>query len=189
MKPASYCLFPTPLGLCGIAWSESNGIDAPFAIVSFQLPESTADVAEARIAQSADADTASEAPPSIAEIIERVRKHLTGELQDFRDIPVDLSGAAPFVRRVCEAVREIPAGRTTTYADLATALGHSSLARAVGQALGMNPIPLIIPCHRVVAAHGKPGGFSAHGGRATKAKLLAIEGAVVNLCLEFAAEA
>ena len=117
-------------------------------------------------------------------IIERVRKHLQGQLQDFRDIPVDLEGAGPFVRKVCEAARKIPAGQTLTYLEVAKTIGYDNSARSVGQALGRNPIPLIIPCHRVAAAHGKPGGFSAYGGRVTKAKLLAIEGAVVNLCLE-----
>ena len=120
----------------------------------------------------------------VLKIIKRVRKHLKGELQDFRDIPVDLGGVGPFVQKVCEAARKIPAGQTVTYADLAKPWAGPSLARAVGRALGRNPIPLIIPCHRVMAAHGKPGGFSAFGGRVTKAKLLAIEGAVVNLCLE-----
>src|ERR1019366_3270845 len=123
-------------------------------------------------------------PPEIAEVIKRLGKHLRGEIQTFRDVPVDLTGATVFVRKVCEAAREIPAGKTITYADLANNLGQPTAARAVGQALGRNPIPLIIPCHRILAAGGKPGGFSAHGGRATKAKLLALEGAVVNLCLE-----
>jgi methylated-DNA-[protein]-cysteine S-methyltransferase len=117
-----------------------------------------------------------------------VCKHLQGELQDFRDITVDLERAGPFVQKVCEAAREIPVGHTVTYADLANTLGLPTGARAVGDALGKNPIPLIIPCHRVLAAAGKPGGFSAYGGRVTKAKLLAIEGAVVNLCLDFHAE-
>jgi methylated-DNA-[protein]-cysteine S-methyltransferase len=139
---------------------------------------------ETRIAQNSGARQASVPPPQIADVIERVLKHLQGEPQDFRKIPVDLDSAGPFVQKVCEAARKIPAGKTITYADLANALGRPAAARAVGRALGRNPIPLIIPCHRVMAAHGKPGGFSAHGGRATKAKLLAIEGAVVNLCLE-----
>jgi methylated-DNA-[protein]-cysteine S-methyltransferase len=117
-----------------------------------------------------------------------VRKHLEGGHQDFRDILVDLDGVGPFVRKVCEAARNITVGQTVTYAELANALGQPTAARAVGQALGKNPIPLIIPCHRVLAAHGKPGGFSAFGGRVTKAKLLAIEGAVVNLCLELNAD-
>jgi methylated-DNA-[protein]-cysteine S-methyltransferase len=139
---------------------------------------------ESRIAQNSGASESSVPPSPIVEVIKRVCKHLQGQLQDFRDVPVDLDGAGPFVREVCEAAREIPAGKTMTYAELANALGRPTVARAVGRALGRNPIPLIIPCHRVLAAHGKPGGFSAHGGRATKAKLLAIEGAVVNMCLD-----
>jgi O-6-methylguanine DNA methyltransferase len=185
MKKVSYCLFATPLGWCGIAWSEAPNTGAPPAVTFLQLPEATMELTESRIAQVSGASKASEPPFQIATIINRVCKHLQGELQDFRDIPVDLRGAGPFVQKVCEAARKIPAGQTATYTELATALGQPAAARAVGRALGRNPIPLIIPCHRILAARGKPGGFSAHGGRATKAKLLAIEGAVVNLCLEF----
>jgi methylated-DNA-[protein]-cysteine S-methyltransferase len=189
MKQVAYSLFDTPLGWCGIAWSESLNADAPYVVTLLQLPEATAAQTESRIARNSSAVMSSAPPLQIVNIHNRVCKHLQGDLQDFRDIPVDLSAAGPFVQRVCEAAREIPAGQTVTYADLATALGRPSLARAVGRALGRNPIPLIIPCHRVMAAHGKPGGFSAFGGRATKAKLLALEGAVVNLCLELTMDA
>ena len=89
----------------------------------------------------------------------------------------------PFARKVYDAAREIPIGKTSTYGELAKKLGQPKAVRAVGRALGRNPIPLIIPCHRVLAADGKPGGFSAHGGAATKLKLLALEGALVNLPL------
>ena len=187
MKRVSYCLCDTPLGPCGIAWSENPSAGTPYAVTLFQLPEATAELTESRIARNSGAARSSELPLQVANITNKVLKHLNGELQDFRDIPVDLSFAGPFVQRVCEAAREIPVGQTVSYADLATTLGRPSLARAVGRALGRNPIPLIIPCHRVMAAHGKPGGFSAHVGRVTKAKLLAIEGAVVNLCLELKA--
>ncbi len=184
MKPAAYCLFDTPLGTCGIAWSERPNADPPYAVTSFQPPEATPDLTQSRIARNSSGVKSGEIPLPVLKIIKRVRKHLKGVLQDFSDVPVDLGGSAPFVQKVCEAARKIPAGQTVTYADLARTLGRPSLARAVGGALGRNPIPLIIPCHRVLAAGGKPGGFSAHGGRLTKAKLLAIEGAVVNLCLE-----
>ncbi len=106
-----------------------------------------------------------------------MRKHLQGEIQDFRDIAIHLDAADRFARQVYEAAREIPAGETRTYGELAKALGQPGDARDVGQALARNPIALIIPCHRVVAAGGKPGGFSAHGGRTTKARMLGIEGA------------
>jgi methylated-DNA-[protein]-cysteine S-methyltransferase len=184
MKQVSYCLFETPLGWCGIAWSEGPNPGTPCAVTLLQLPEATTELTESRIAQNSGAVKSSEPPLQIIKIIQRVCKHLKGELQDFHDVPVDLDGVGHFVRKVCEAAREIPAGQTVTYADLAKALGQPAAARAVGRALGRNPIPLIIPCHRVLAARGKPGGFSAYGGRATKAKLLAIEGTVVNLCLE-----
>jgi O-6-methylguanine DNA methyltransferase len=187
LKQLSYSLFDTPLGTCGIAWSESRGHAAPYAVAFFQLPESTSELTELRIARSCGATKPSAPPEQIAHIIIRVGKHLNGDIQNFRDVPVDLNSAGPFVQRVCEAARDIPMGKTVTYADLAGSFGRPSLARAVGRALGRNPIPLIIPCHRVMAAHGKPGGFSAYGGRATKAKLLALEGAVVNLCLELSA--
>jgi methylated-DNA-[protein]-cysteine S-methyltransferase len=184
MKQIAYCLFDSPLGWCGIAWSAGG---PPFPVSFFQLPEATAEMTEARIARNCAAPNSSAPPLQIGTIINRVCRHLKGDLQDFRDIPVDLDAVAPFVRKVCEATRQIPVGQTLSYAGLASTLGQPDAFRAVGQALGRNPIPLIIPCHRVLAAHGRPGGFSAYGGRATKAKLLAIEGAVVNLCLELTA--
>jgi methylated-DNA-[protein]-cysteine S-methyltransferase len=184
VKQVAYCLFETPLGQCGIAWNEGPNSGDGYAVTLFQLPEATAELTESRIARNSGAARSSRIPLQLTNICQRVCYHLSGDLQDFRDIPVDLDGVGPFVRKVCGAAREIPVGQTVTYADLASVLGRPSLARAVGRALGRNPIPLIIPCHRVMAAHGKPGGFSAFGGRVTKAKLLAIEGAVVNLCLE-----
>lgn len=187
-QQVSYCLFETPLGRCGIAWREVPNPTAHCAVTLLQLPEATADLTQSRMTQTVGACDPSIPPLQIKEIIRRVQKHLQGDLQDFRDIPVILEGVSPFVLKVYEAAREIPPGQTVTYADLANTLGQPAAARAVGQALGRNPIPLIIPCHRVLAAHGKPGGFSAPGGRATKAKLLAIEGATVNLCLELNAE-
>jgi methylated-DNA-[protein]-cysteine S-methyltransferase len=176
MKQVAYCLFETPLGACGIAWGEPGDTGAEPAVAFLQLPEATATRAEARIRRNSGAGRASEPPPRIAGLLRQVCQHLAGDVQDFRDVPVDLGGAGPFARQVYEAARLIPAGQTTTYGELARAVGRPNAARAVGQALGMNPIALIIPCHRVLAAGGKVGGFSAHGGLATKAKLLAIEG-------------
>jgi methylated-DNA-[protein]-cysteine S-methyltransferase len=120
-------------------------------------------------------------PPRIAGIIKKVQKHLHGDVQDFQEIVVDLDGAGPFARQVYETVRKIPAGRTMTYGELAADMNRPTASRAVGQALGRNPIPLIIPCHRVLASGNKPGGFSAHGGLETKAKMLEIEGATGGL--------
>ncbi len=176
MKQVAYCLFETPLGLCGIAWSEQGNSGTPPAVTLFQLPEATTKMTESRIARNSGARKSSVPPPRIAEVIRKVCKHLQGEVQDFRDVPVDLDGRSPFAQQVYEATRNIPAGQTRTYGELAKTLDQPAAALAVGQALGRNPIPLIIPCHRVLGAGGKPGGFSAHGGRATKARMLALEG-------------
>jgi O-6-methylguanine DNA methyltransferase len=173
MKPSLYHLFETPLGWCAIGWSESG--DIPH-VTSFWLPEATREGTGARVAARCGSHSPSATPAEIAEVIHRVLWHLEGKIQDFRNVEVDLSGISPFPRRVLELTRQIPAGETRTYGELARVLGQPYAARAVGQALGRNPIPLIIPCHRVLAAGGKPGGFSAPGGRATKARLLALEG-------------
>lgn len=179
MRDTAYYVFETPLGICGIAWSER---DAPSAVTHFQLPEASAQITKARIARNSGGREAS-APLQIAAITERVQRHLAGELQDFRDVPVDVGDAELFARRVLEFTREIPAGETRTYGEVAKALGQPHAAQAVGQALGSNPIPLIIPCHRVLAASGRLGGFSVHGGQVTKERLLEIEGARVNQSL------
>jgi methylated-DNA-[protein]-cysteine S-methyltransferase len=116
-----------------------------------------------------------------------VRKHLGGELQDFREVPVDLSPAGEFDRLVYQAAMQIPAGETRMYGEIARAIGRPSESRAVGQALARNPIPIIIPCHRVLAANGRLGGFSAPGALQTKTKLLSIEGARFPALLTFPA--
>jgi methylated-DNA-[protein]-cysteine S-methyltransferase len=164
---SSQCIFETPLGVCGIAWTMNGG---QALVVGFRLPEVGANLVPNPAAEETTAP-----PPSIASIIERVRRHLAGELQDFRDIAVALKDTDAFARRVYQATREILAGQTQTYGDIAKTLGQPHAAQAVGQALGSNPIPLIIPCHRVLAAGGKLGGFSAPGGRASKERLLEIE--------------
>jgi len=181
MKQAAYCLFETPLGACGIAWKKQETSRIPPVVTFFQLPEATRSLTDTRIAGSSGGRKARVPPPLIAGIIKKVQKHLHGDVQDFLDIVVDLDGAGPFARQVYEAVRKIPAGRTMTYGEIATVMNRPTAARAVGQALGRNPIPLIIPCHRVLAIGNKPGGFSAHGGLETKAKMLEIEGATIGL--------
>lgn len=184
MTQAAYCLFETPLGACGIAWKERETSRITPVVTFFQLPEATEKLTEKRISGSSRGRGTSAPPPRIAGIIKKVQKHLHGDVQDFLDIVVDLDAKGPFARQVYEAVRKIPAGRTKSYGELATEMNRPTAARAVGQALGRNPIPLIIPCHRVLAASGKSGGFSAHGGVETKAKLLEIEGASIKLPLD-----
>jgi methylated-DNA-[protein]-cysteine S-methyltransferase len=163
--------------MCGIAWSEPSDATRPPAVVHFQLPESNPRAAEYRIIGKCAAHKSSDPPASIARIIDRVKKHLGGDLQDFADVLLDFSGHGSFSQAVYRAARKIPAGQTITYGQLAGKIKRPNAARAVGQALGSNPIALIIPCHRILAVGNKVGGFSAHGGVATKSRLLCIEGA------------
>lgn len=105
---------------------------------------------------------------------------LRGEAIDLLAIELDMERVPPFHRRVYEVARTVPPGKTLSYGEIAARLGDPGVARAVGQALGRNPCPIIVPCHRVLAAGGKIGGFSANGGVTTKLRLLLIEGARMN---------
>lgn len=161
--------FPTPLGTCRIAWSERG-------ITGFRLPE----IAErAGPAGEPTTETAEAALPDLVrDVITRVRRHFAGQLQDFADVPLDWSHATEFQRAVYRRTVRIPAGRTASYGEIAAALALGpEAARAVGVALATNPWPLLVPCHRVVAASGKMTGFSAAGGVRSKVRLLALEGA------------
>lgn len=183
MKNAAYCLFETPLGACGIAWRETAGSRSQAVVTAVQLPEATPQATESRIARKSGSNQSGVPPREIEEVIQKIRKHLQGDVQDFRGIALDLENVEPFFRQVYQATREIPPGQTRTYGEIARAVGQPAAAQEVGQAMAKNPVPIIVPCHRVAAAGGKLGGFSAPGGPATKAKLLAIEGAPVNLPL------
>ena len=123
-----------------------------------------------------------EAPPpaAVQRAIDGIVELLAGKPNDLADVVLDLDGVPEFNRGVYDIARTIPPGQTLTYGDIARRLGGVELSRDVGQALGRNPCPVVVPCHRVLAAGGKPGGFSANGGVTTKLKMLAIEGAVVN---------
>jgi methylated-DNA-[protein]-cysteine S-methyltransferase len=181
VRRTAYCLFETAFGSCALAWRESSD---GHVVIRLQLPESTSQLTEQRIARSSGGHPAQ--PPSmISAILDTVRKHLRGELQDFRDVPLDLSGIGEFDRKVYEAARQIPPGETRTYGEIARAIGRSTESRAVGQALARNPIPIIIPCHRILAASGRLGGFSAPGALQTKTRLLSIEGAKFPALLAF----
>jgi methylated-DNA-[protein]-cysteine S-methyltransferase len=165
-----FALFDTAIGACGVAWGERG-------IVGLQLPE--ASPARARTRLSRRHPNASEAspPPEIRRAIELIQALLRGEAADLSDIVLDMAAVPEFERQVYEVARSIPPGSTLTYGDIATHLGDKLLSRDVGQALGRNPFPIVIPCHRVTAAGGKLGGFSAPGGTDTKLRMLAIEGA------------
>jgi len=162
-----FSLFPTPVGDCGIAWHGDT-------VVATHLPEMSSSATAARLAARTGA-TRGEPPAAIHRAIQSIRALLEGERTDLSFIPCDFSGIDPFAENVYTITRIIPAGGTLTYGDIASQLGDKRLARNVGQALGRNPFPIIIPCHRVVGAKGRLTGFSAHGGTETKLKLLAIE--------------
>jgi len=167
MAPAetTYASFETRLGRCRIGWT-ANGI------ARVRLPE----VDEARAARRAAAEAEAEPTESVAAVIRDIAAHLSGQTRDFSSVALDWSGLDDFARRVYAATRAIPAGRTATYGEIAERIGAPGEARAVGRALGANPIPIIVPCHRVVGAGGRMVGFSAPGGTVTKTRLLALEG-------------
>jgi methylated-DNA-[protein]-cysteine S-methyltransferase len=173
MMDQHFALFDTPIGICGIEWG-------PRGINGVQLPMGSADKTRSRIRQRhgdiAESEPTAEVQGAIGAIVEL----LSGKPNDLADIALDLADVPEFNRGVYEIARTIPPGKTMTYGDIAKQLGGVELSRDVGQALGRNPCPIVVPCHRVLAAGHKPGGFSANGGVVTKLKMLAIEGAAVN---------
>jgi methylated-DNA-[protein]-cysteine S-methyltransferase len=173
MTDQYFALFDTPIGICGIEWG-------PRGINGLQLPMGSDEKTRARIRQRRG-DIAEAAPAAeVQRAIDRIVRLLAGERDDLRDIVLDLDSVPAFNRGVYDIARTIPPGETLTYGDIAKRLGGVELSRDVGQALGRNPCPIVVPCHRVLAAGQKPGGFSARGGVDTKLKMLAIEGAAVN---------
>jgi methylated-DNA-[protein]-cysteine S-methyltransferase len=166
-----HCLFETAVGPCGVAWSARG-------LVAVGLPGSSQAATEKRLAAKAQSAGAAAPPPWVAALIADIQRYCAGEQVDFSKVPVDLSGLEPLQRKLYEAMRALAWGTTTTYGALARAIGlvEPEAARDVGQAMGRNPVPIVVPCHRVLAAGNKIGGFSAPGGAAIKAKLLALEG-------------
>ncbi|HVV42875.1 MAG TPA: methylated-DNA--[protein]-cysteine S-methyltransferase [Nitrobacter sp.] len=169
----TFAMFDTAIGPCGIVWHARG-------IVAVQLPMSGKDKTRTRIQQRYGAIPEATPPATVRAAIDGMIELLDGKPNDLADVVLDLDGVPEFYRGVYEIARTIPPGKTMTYGDIAKRLGGVELSRDVGQALGHNPCPIVVPCHRVLAAGGKPGGFSANGGVATKLKMLAIEGAIVN---------
>jgi methylated-DNA-[protein]-cysteine S-methyltransferase len=170
MSAQAFALFDTPIGTCGIAWNATG-------ITGFQLPSANAEVTRARMSRRWTGAVEGTPPAGVQLVVDRVLALLAGKPIDLSDVPVDLSGAPEFHRQVYEIARTIPPGQTMTYGEIAKRLGVPHESREVGQALGRNPIAIIVPCHRVLGADGKMGGFSASGGVATKRRILEIEGA------------
>ncbi|HVV75699.1 MAG TPA: methylated-DNA--[protein]-cysteine S-methyltransferase [Mycobacteriales bacterium] len=163
-------VFATAIGDCGIVWNDRG-------VVGVQLPEGNADETRERIRRHWPDAMPAEPTPAARRAIEGITALLAGEADAMDDVTIDLDGVSEFRRGVYEIARTVGPGDTITYGAIASRLGVPHAAREVGQALGANPVPLIVPCHRVLAAGGKLGGFSARGGVTTKSRLLAIEGA------------
>lgn len=168
MTSQGFALFDTVIGRCGFAWGRRG-------LIGVQLPEATPGAAWARLRKRFPDAAETEPPHEMDTVIDRIRDLLSGERDDLADVPLQQDGQSSFNLRVYAVARAITPGRTSTYGEVAQALGEPGASRAVGKALGENPWPIVIPCHRVLAASGKMGGFSANGGAETKARLLTLE--------------
>jgi methylated-DNA-[protein]-cysteine S-methyltransferase len=173
MMANGFALFDTAIGRCGVAWGEQG-------VAGVQLPDAGERETRARMLARFPAAGEATPPAEVRHVIDRIVALLRGEASDLSTIALDMDEVPAFHRRVYEAARAIPPGMTLSYGEIAARVGAPGAARAVGQALGRNPFPIIVPCHRVLAAGGKIGGFSAQGGTATKRRMLAIEGAQLN---------
>jgi methylated-DNA-[protein]-cysteine S-methyltransferase len=165
-----YLVFETAGGFCSIAWSSAG-------ITCFRLPTKTANAAE-RLVLRKIPDAKPGAPTTlVAETVAAAKRYFDGEETDFSHVQIDLGAQGAFFKQICEVARRLKWGHTTTYGAVAKELGAGpEAARDVGQAMAKNPVPLIVPCHRVLAAGGKVGGFSAPGGSAAKVRMLELEG-------------
>ena len=172
MEPR-YCLFDTAFGPCGIAWNERG-------VVRLQLPESDRAATERRL-KVRSGGVPAEPTTRMMEAIAEIQRYMRGTRVDFTAVPLDVVVDEPFRQGVYEALRLVPWGETVTYGELARRVGAAGQAREVGQVMGRNPVPVIVPCHRVLAAGNKAGGFSAYGGTFTKERLLALEGVTVGV--------
>lgn len=166
-----FTLFDTAIDRCAIAWGARG-------IACVQLPEANERATRARMLQRFPHAREASPPSEVFRAQDAIAGFLRGEPGDLSSVLLDMDLVPPFHRQVYEAARSILRGTTMTYGDLATRAGAAGSARAVGQVLARNPFAIIVPCHRVVAADGRIGGFSANGGIATKSRLLAIEGHV-----------
>jgi methylated-DNA-[protein]-cysteine S-methyltransferase len=164
-----YAVFHAAIGACGVAWG-------PAGITGVQLPETTPEQTLKRLAERFPDAGPRTAPPAVVAIIDRIVAVLAGAPDDLADVDLDLRGRSGFECRAYAVARATPPGSTITYGEVATAIGNPGLARAVGRAMGANPFPIIVPCHRVLGADGSIGGFSAHGGSTTKRRMLLAEG-------------
>jgi methylated-DNA-[protein]-cysteine S-methyltransferase len=166
----AFSLFESPIGDCAVVWGERG-------LIGVYLPEADPQATRSRIKRRFHGAVEAAPPAEVRSAIDAIGELLHGGDNDLQSVPIDMDRLPEFNQRVYAIARAIPPGHTRTYGEIAAELGDPLLARAVGQALGSNPFPIVVPCHRVMAAGGKSGGFSAPGGLVTKLKLLEIEGA------------
>ena len=165
-----YHLFETAHGHAALAWNERG-------VTSFRLPASTVEETRRSLLRRLPDAIEAEPPARVAGLIQAIVCYFEGERIDFADVPLDIGQQEPLFAKIYDLVRRLGWGETTTYGEVARALGEGpEVARDVGLAMARNPIPLIVPCHRVLAAGGKIGGFSAPGGSNAKARMLELEG-------------
>ncbi|WP_372672942.1 methylated-DNA--[protein]-cysteine S-methyltransferase [Amycolatopsis kentuckyensis] len=168
-----FTVFDTAIGVCGLAWRDD-------VVVGTSLPEGSQARTRARLLKRFPDAVEGTPPAAVQAAVAGIVALLGGARPDLASIPLDFSAVPEFNRRAYEVARAIPPGKTLTYGDIAHRLGRPGSAQAVGQAMGHNPFPIIVPCHRVLAAGGKDGGFSARGGVETKRRMLVIEGALAD---------
>jgi methylated-DNA-[protein]-cysteine S-methyltransferase len=165
-----YHVFETAMGFCAIAWSDAG-------VARFQLPTKSAEAAERSVRRRVPEAEPGAPPEDVGAVVARAKRYFGGEEADFSQVQIDLGDEDAFFSRIYQALRRIGWGQTTTYGALAKEVGAGrEAARDVGEAMATNPVPLIVPCHRVLAAGGKIGGFSAPGGSKTKIRMLQLEG-------------
>jgi methylated-DNA-[protein]-cysteine S-methyltransferase len=169
----AYCLVQTALGSCAVGWTAVG-------LVAVELPRPTAQAARSALLRRHPQAVESEPTGAVRAAVDGIVALLAGEPVDFAEAPLDLTGVGEFELRVYALARTIPPGATLTYGELARRLGDPGAAQAVGRALARNPVPIVVPCHRITAAGGRPGGFSGAGGVDTKMRLLAVEGAAID---------
>ena len=168
MANQHFHLFETTIGPCAVVWEGERFIGA-------QLPERDEAAARKRLERRFPEADETEAEGFVAEAVAGIRALFDGEKRDLSHLPVALESVSDFNRKVYEVALAIPHGETLTYGEVAQRIGDPGAARAVGVALGQNPWPIIVPCHRILAAGGKTGGFSAEGGVEIKLRILTIE--------------
>jgi len=167
MEP-SFALFETAIGTCAIAWGAAG-------ICMVRLPAANDETLRGAIQATRPGAIERPATEAVARVISDIQSLLDGEPRDLRDAQLDMTGVPEFHQKVYALTRQILPGQTMTYGQISNRLKAPGTSRAVGQAMGSNPFPIIVPCHRVLAASGKAGGFTAPGGLDTKLKMLNIE--------------